>query len=271
MFTDGGKRTLNGIIPKLLHSIFTQIKSMESELIQYQVRMSFIEIYNNRATDLLDKLLSKSVPSSAGYVECPIKSTKNAMNLISVGSKSRHTRETDMNTHSSRSHAIVTLYLEKRSREDKGSRKFTNQISKFNLVDLAGSESIEKSGSIRCTEGLREAASINTGLLVLHRVLSALQSNTSGHIPYRDHILTQLLQSSIGGDSYSLFLAHISPLNYNMYESLSTISYAQRAMSVYNSPTLHIEENEEEITSFDDDIIDPSELNRRSCFLSTKR
>jgi hypothetical protein len=269
---EGGRNILDGIIPKSLHSVFTHIKGAESPEVQFQARMSFIEIYNNKVTDLLidspTESMRRSSITTSSSTECVVRCTKDAMALITSGSKRRHTRETDMNVHSSRSHAIVTLHLEKRTKEGKASRKYTSQICKFNFVDLAGSESCEKSGTLGSVDGMRETASINTGLLVLHRVISALQKGDA-HVPYRDHPLTQILQSSLGGDSQTLFLAHISPLNFNTSESLSTIACAKRAMSVMNTPKVHIEEKEEELLRFHDDVVDSSGLNRRSCFLST--
>ena len=160
-----------------------------------------------------------------------------------------------MNASSSRSHAVVTLLIEKRTKSSVGSRKYLCQLSKLNLVDLAGSESVEKSG----TEGtsLTETASINGGLLVLHRVINALVKNEM-HIPYRDHPLTKILQSSLGGNSKTLFIAHISPIEYNISESLSTLRYATQAKSVQNMSVKDVVEKEEESSPTDDDFVDPT-------------
>ena len=64
--------------------------------------------------------------------------------------------------------------------------------SKFQLVDLAGSERAKRT----MAEGdrLKEGIKINSGLLTLGNVISALGDGVS-HVPYRDSKLTRLLQS----------------------------------------------------------------------------
>ena len=49
---------------------------------------------------------------------------------------------------------------------------------------------------------LSEAQKINTSLLALGNVIAALTSRKGGaaHIPFRDSVLTRLLQESIGGN-----------------------------------------------------------------------
>ncbi|MCL4126386.1 UNVERIFIED_CONTAM: hypothetical protein GTU68_047670 [Idotea baltica] len=73
-----------------------------------------------------------------------------------------------MNARSSRSHAIFSLHLEIGNKMES-----VNIVSaKFHLVDLAGSERAKKT----CATGERfkEGININTGLLALGNVISAL-------------------------------------------------------------------------------------------------
>ena len=68
----------------------------------------------------------------------------------------------DAHNHSSRSHAFLTLHLERRTMEGGGERR---QTTRFHLVDLAGSENFSAVSAA--------AASINGGLLALGKVLMA--------------------------------------------------------------------------------------------------
>lgn len=77
-----------------------------------------------------------------------------------------------MNEHSSRSHAIFEINIEKRVRSAKNKLKFKSYSGKINLVDLAGSEDISKSGAQG--ERLKEACKINSDLFHLHRVIEAI-------------------------------------------------------------------------------------------------
>ena len=58
------------------------------------------------------------------------------------------TAATAMNSTSSRSHAIFTIYIEGTRKSDKieleGQETLDNIVSKFHLVDLAGSERAKK-------------------------------------------------------------------------------------------------------------------------------
>ncbi len=98
-------------------------------------------------------------------------------------------------------------------------------------------------------EGARakESISINSGLLALGNVISALGdesrmeqraaaglSSHIGHVPYRDSKLTRLLQDSLGGNSQTLMLACISPSDSNLQETLNTLKYANRARNIKN-------------------------------------
>lgn len=89
----------------------------------------------------------------------------------------------------------------------------------------------------------REGISINSGLLALGNVISALgdESRKSVHIPYRDSKLTRLLQDSLGGNSQTLMMACVSPSDSNFLETLSTLKYANRARNIKNKVTINQE------------------------------
>ncbi|CAO3593340.1 unnamed protein product [Absidia cylindrospora] len=114
--------------------------------------------------------------------------------------------------------------------------------SKLHFVDLAGSERLKRTAA----EGDRrkEGININGGLLALGNVISALgdASKKSTHIPYRDSKLTRLLQDSLGGSAMTLMIACVSPMEYNISETLNTLQYANRARNIKN----RIEKNEVE-------------------------
>ena len=67
----------------------------------------------------------------------------------------------------------------------------------MSLVDLAGSEDVGRSGATGLT--LAEAKKINTSLLALGNVIAALTEGKTDHVPFRNSVLTRLLQESIGG------------------------------------------------------------------------
>jgi hypothetical protein len=91
---------------------------------------------------------------------------------------------------------------------------------------------------------VKEGISINSGLLALGNVISALgdDSRKMSHVPYRDSKLTRLLQDSLGGNSQTLMLACISPSDADFIETLSTLKYANRARNIKNNAVQNFEQ-----------------------------
>ncbi|EEB89322.1 hypothetical protein MPER_12592, partial [Moniliophthora perniciosa FA553] len=118
--------------------------------------------------------------------------------------------------------------------------------SKFHFVDLAGSERLKRTAA--AGERIKEGISINSGLLALGNVISALgdpsraKSNTATHIPYRDSKLTRLLQDSLGGNAHTLMIACVSPAEWNAAETINTLKYANRARNIKNRAVVNEKE-----------------------------
>uniref|UniRef100_A0A182SVI4 Kinesin-like protein n=1 Tax=Anopheles maculatus TaxID=74869 RepID=A0A182SVI4_9DIPT len=135
------------------------------------------------------------------------------------------------------SHAIFTLTIQQTRHTD------ANSVirSKFHLVDLAGSERSKKTDTTG--DRFKEGVEINKCLLALGNVITALGSTNGGpgktHIPYRTSKLTRLLQDSLGGNSYTLMIACVSPADYNLSETVSTLRYAYRVCKIKNKPIVN--------------------------------
>lgn len=145
-----------------------------------------------------------------------------------------------MNAQSSRSHAIFTILIKRLRRlaiDDPDSvtdDDLETLTAKFHFVDLAGSERLKRTGATG--DRAKEGISINSGLLSLGNVISALgdASRKATHIPYRDSKLTRLLQDSLGGNSRTLMIACVSPSDRDFMETLNTLKYANRARNITN-------------------------------------
>lgn len=238
---------LMGIIPRTSRYLFAAINKFtsSSSTTQYQVRVSYLEVYNGRVYDLLrkndnksnNKLHSLSIrEDNKGNInvtnaeEIPVHNSLELENVLLEGNQRRATAFTYMNSSSSRSHALLIIWIERRERATSSSREYTSYLGRLNLIDLAGSEDTSRSKA----EGdrFREAVNINTDLLQLRRVLDAL-STSSSHIPYRDSTLTRLLQSSLSKtQAITILISHISSLNIDLSETLNTLKYSQIAKCV---------------------------------------
>ncbi|XP_071785181.1 kinesin-like protein KIFC3 isoform X1 [Asterias amurensis] len=234
-YTMEGPASNPGINQRALQHLFEETSARSEEWL-YTITVSVMEIYNETLRDLLSddpqvKLEIKMNPDGSGlYVpglcEIDVTSVEDVNEVFKMGRRNRATATTDMNEHSSRSHALLCVRI---IGKNKASGK--RNIGKLNLVDLAGSERVNKSGSNTDTTRLKEAQSINKSLSSLGDVIYALRSK-QGHIPYRNSKLTYLLQESLGGDSKTLMVVQISPVNKNISESQCSLSFAQRVRAV---------------------------------------
>lgn len=78
---------------------------------------------------------------------------------------------------------------------------------------------------------MKEGCSINKSLHVLGCVISDLALKAAGKglknvTPYRDSVLTRILQNALGGNSKTLMICAVSPADNNYEETLSTLRYA---------------------------------------------
>ncbi|KAJ0964796.1 hypothetical protein J5N97_025934 [Dioscorea zingiberensis] len=85
---------------------------------------------------------------------------------------------------------------------------------------------------VRATgDRLKEAQHINKSLSALGDVISAL-AQKSTHVPYRNSKLTQVLQSSLGGQAKTLMFVQINPDVESYSETISTLKFAERVSGV---------------------------------------
>ena len=58
-------------------------------------------------------------------------------------------------------------------------------------------------------------------------------------VPYRDSVLTKLLQNALGGNSKTIMIAALSPADINYDETLGTLRYADRAKQIKNKAVVN--------------------------------
>ena len=239
-FSMQGTRDSPGVIPLAITDIFSYIR--ETPHREFLLRVSYLEIYNEKIHDLLSPAAAAAVGPGApqpeeiklrednkrGVFAYPLKeeivqSPTQLLRVIARGDQSRKTRSTQYNAQSSRSHAVVQIVVESRERapaekaiNDKRSPLVPGgvRVSTLSMIDLAGSERAAENKERR-TEG----AHINKSLLTLGTVIARLSGDTDGggtasdkdgkHLPYRDSKLTRLLQPALSGNSLVSILCTI--------------------------------------------------------------
>mmetsp|Transcript_5893 Transcript_5893/g.9554 ORF Transcript_5893/g.9554 Transcript_5893/m.9554 type:complete len:364 (+) Transcript_5893:157-1248(+) len=232
---------LQGIIPRMVRTVFNRI-DMSSEAMEFSVKVSMCEIYNERIRDLFDptkdNLKIHEEKQKGVYIqdisERWVVGEREVFDLMAVGTSNRSITATNMNAESSRSHSLFILTIIMNNTED-GSCK----TGKLYLVDLAGSEKISKTGAVGQT--LEEAKNINKSLTTLGKVIVALTDRKVSHIPYRESKLTRILSESLGGNAKTCLIITCSPHPFNDAETLSTLRFGARARNIKNAPKVNRE------------------------------
>ncbi|XP_045045999.2 kinesin-like protein KIF19 isoform X3 [Desmodus rotundus] len=225
-----------GIYVRTLNDLFHAIEETSNDM-EYEVSMSYLEIYNEMIRDLLNPALgylelredSKGVIQVAGITEVSTINAKEIMQLLMKGNRQRTQEPTAANQTSSRSHAVLQVSVRQRSRV-KNILQEVRQGRLF-MIDLAGSE--RASQTQNRGQRMKEGAHINRSLLALGNCINALSDkNNNKYINYRDSKLTRLLKDSLGGNSRTVMIAHISPASSAFEESRNTLTYAGRAKNI---------------------------------------
>lgn len=266
-FSMQGTATSPGVIPLAITDIFSYIRETPSR--EFLLRVSYLEIYNEKIHDLLSPPPAGSGPGAPqqeeiklredakrGVYASPLKeeivqSPTQLLRVIARGDNARRTSSTQFNARSSRSHAVVQIVVESRERIP-GSGAMGDKrvglvpggvrVSTLSLIDLAGSERAAETKERR-TEG----SHINKSLLTLGTVIARLSGDKDKdgkptdkdgkHLPYRDSKLTRLLQGALSGDSLVSILCTVqigsagsaAAMTTHIGETLNTLKFASRA------------------------------------------
>eukprot|EP00756_Hemistasia_phaeocysticola_P011192 Hpha_TRINITY_DN15097_c0_g1::TRINITY_DN15097_c0_g1_i1::g.123418::m.123418/K20196/KIF3B; kinesin family member 3B len=247
-----------GLMPNALDAIFVGIKELETTNKTFRIKISYLELYNGKARDLFAKkqtnLEIKQNSIKNFYVKgldaFEVTTTAECLRLFDEGTERRKTASTDLNEHSSRSHAIFTVHIVSTDHEsDAGSPVVMN--SKLNLCDLAGSERQSKTNTTG--DALREGCNINLSLSALGTVIDTLVKGKQ-HVPYRSSPLTMLLKDSLGGNSKTVMFANVGPADMNTAETISTLRFADRAKQIENKPVKNLDPKDQMIVDLKEEI-----------------
>jgi kinesin family protein C1 len=234
-YTMQGESGSEGLIPRALLTIFNASKDMKARGWTFNLKVSFMEVYNETLRDLLRGSGDAAAGPTDGYViaqheqwgtmvtgmNCiEVDSIDKINSLMARAAKQRAVGATDVHAISSRSHSVFGLYI-----------KGVNQLldsevhGALHLVDLAGSERLDKSGSTG--ERLKETRNINRSLSSLADVFAA-KAEGRGHVPFRNSKLTHLMEPCLSGQGKTLMLVSVAPEQRNAHETLCSLRFAKQ-------------------------------------------
>ncbi|OHT02986.1 Kinesin motor domain containing protein [Tritrichomonas foetus] len=242
--TGDGTPTCMGVVPRAINYVYNNLPGDKSN---YEISISYLEIYNNTAYDLLTLTNHDSMQKLEDLRKVQIVDTgkETLFKNLSIesapdietahlhfwtGESARQKAATVNNKYSSRSHTIFTFYF-KFSTDD------NIVTSRINFVDLAGSEKYETLGD-EVSKRKLEARHINKSLHTLQSVIVGI-NNRQSHIPFRDSALTRFLKDSLVGNVRTAMIAALSTNKHHISETLSTCRFAESVAQVSTTARLN--------------------------------
>merc|ERR1719474_1608644 len=236
-----------GLVQRCCSYLFDKLRKLESgvsaEVLEWQCTASFIQIYKEHLSDLLEPKsrnlqIRTDFQTDTPYVEnlrtVSIKGLGDVLKYLVNAFSNRIVASHKLNSESSRSHMLITLNVEQKIRDGSVKR------SKLNFGDLAGSEDIRKAlGDNPDPERQKEAIAINSTLTALTTAINSLSRNQRPS--YRSSSLTHILQDSLGGNSKTTMIVAASPHTLNRSETIRTLRFAATAKTVKNKAKINKE------------------------------
>eukprot|EP00434_Breviolum_minutum_P005174 symbB.v1.2.004561.t1/scaffold239.1/size255824/4 len=241
-----------GLLPRIAEGLFERLARLPRGDTG-RVRISYIEVYNDRLRDLFsttarseydgsprtprvdpknfasgggNRLEVRTHPEVGVYVEnlqeLPVETFRDVAKHVARGEKAKKVERTTMNDRSSRSHTIFSFKVEVRGGSNAAQH---NSLSTMQIVDLAGRENEQTS---ECKdERFRELRYINRSLFELANCILALCDGNRDHVPFRNSKLTMLLSESLSSNSRTTLLATLTPSTKGFDENILTCRFLE--------------------------------------------
>ncbi|CBF75533.1 hypothetical protein AN3721.2 [Aspergillus nidulans FGSC A4] len=250
----GGKSLADrGVIPRLLSSIYRRSRKLEKDSdgqTSVSVSLSYYEIYNDKVFDLFEPPEKRTLAGLplrdnsgktvvVGLTERPCHTLKEFETLYDQANINRSTSatkvcflmvmtarshkadKTQLNAHSSRSHAILCVKVAVTTGDK-------TRISTASAIDLAGSEDNRRTDNDK--ERMVESASINKSLFVLAQCVEAITKKHQ-RIPYRESKMTRIL--SLGqNNGLTVMILNLAPVRSYHLDTISSLNFANRTKKI---------------------------------------
>lgn len=265
-----------GLVPLSIHQIFEHIQKEDRK--KFLLRVSYLEIYNERAYDLLSKGnntvtifedSSKNV-SFSNLTEEIVGTESQATELIMKGEALRRVAKTDFNNHSSRSHTVFRMVIESMEAmsvslptstntgvDPKNRRTSTGgtaskqasptlmdtdrpggSVVRVSSLNLVDLAGSETAHAHSSSERRMEGRNINLSLLHLKEIITAL---SKGEVvtSFRNSKLTRILAPSLRGNAKVAIICNISPSQKHLDYSKRTIEFGNCARRIKVKPKIN--------------------------------
>ena len=256
----------DGLLPRSVRHLFARMAEDTEK--KFRVRVTCVEVYRESVTDLLThpskrKALNvREHPQYGFFVEglrvAGCATPQRACAVVAQALANRKVGSHQLNERSSRSHALITLYVDAESPPRGGGRAAPTTYGSVTFVDLAGSERLKETKSAGASM-VKDAGHINKSLYTLGKVIRGLElmhrSAKAPNVPYRDSALTKLLISSLGGSCKTLMFGCVSSASGSaVNETLRTLDFAARVRGIKNLPKVQVNKHQNLVEQLQEEV-----------------
>lgn len=222
-----------GLYSLTLQSLFNRIVPGKQH-----ISITIVQVYLDKAYDLMDEntlQIARGIEDNGsvkGITPTPVQTHAQVLQYLTQASKRRETGNNDINMTSSRSHMVLTIYV---NQTDK-----SQPPSKLRLIDLAGSEKPDLTISPNATyqemqkEKLKfeQGNKINQSLSNLRATLMDVRRRGEKAI-FRKDTLTRMLKDSLGaGKSKVIMFIHVHSSAQFQSDTINTLKWADMTQGI---------------------------------------
>lgn len=230
-----------GLLELFVQQIFAARGPFATESSSSSVHLCCYEVLGESLTDLLDSsnLLAEGAlheddivydelyikTQKCRYQICHVRSAEQCLALLHLARRRRTSGVSSQNSDSSRSHAIVHLFVQTPQRNGAAA------IGTLTLVDLAGTEKEQENPS---EQGRKSARLLNTSLCSLNRLLRKLQMGCLDESERRQSVLNKCLWEYLRPGCGIALIFCVSPLLQHRSASLLTLAMATDSKAIHS-------------------------------------
>jgi hypothetical protein len=232
-----------GLLQFFVQSVFERVEECDGST----VHICCYEVMGDSLTDLIkpEPLVQKGVLKKEDIVcdELFLKTKVCKYKIVQVGSKAtcmnllhearlnRSSGVSSCNSSSSRSHAIVHIFVQNPALDTGEEGVSSSSIGALTLVDLAGAEKEHENPS---EQGRKSARLLNNSLSSLNRLLRKLQTNSLDESERRQSVLNKCLWEYLRPGCGIALIFCVSPLFRHRTTSFSTLSMATASKLIHS-------------------------------------
>eukprot|EP00557_Chaetoceros_sp_GSL56_P003368 CAMPEP_0176501428 /NCGR_PEP_ID=MMETSP0200_2-20121128/14155_1 /TAXON_ID=947934 /ORGANISM="Chaetoceros sp., Strain GSL56" /LENGTH=1108 /DNA_ID=CAMNT_0017900313 /DNA_START=193 /DNA_END=3519 /DNA_ORIENTATION=+ len=260
-----------GIISRVANELFKWMKEESSQDLQFIVKVSFMEIYLEQIRDLLNpssnvlgiqrnnhgndagdddmdsewgRQKNAMLPKIYGLSEVSCITSNDIVSLVKRGHAYRVVRQERNRTDFHLSHTVLSIIIEQRN-------IITERTIKNVMViaDVAGKELDGIRNSNTQTLRRDDNTSQQKSMSFLVKAVKELERNKNAAWNrgiLDESTLMQVLQNSLGGDSFCTFLLTASPASSNIKFTLNTLQFGMVLQNIANEPTVQVQASAKE-------------------------